>query len=90
MGQNQVLPMTPYEVEQSAKRGNAIAHKIARNVNNRPKYNSAIRHQLATGGIHNATALACQLLGMNHADACKHIAALLNSKPDDIVSPHWE
>lgn len=85
--QHQLAEMTRWEVEQSAKRGNAIARKI---IADKPvNANAAIRHQLATGGIHTATALASQLLGINHADACMIVANLMNSKPDDIVSPHF-
>lgn len=80
--------LTPQEVAASAAIGNRIARKIT--YGKKIAANAAIRHAMATGGVHDATALACQLLGMNHADACKHVAALANSKPDDIVSPHYK
>lgn len=80
--------MTPHEVATSKAVGNRIARKIANG--KRINANAAIRHQIATRGIVAASAFACELLGMNHADACKHVAALMNSKPDDIVSPHFK
>lgn len=79
--------MAPHEVEASAKLGNRIARKITNG--RRIMHNATIRHALASKGIHDATALACQLLGMNHADACKHVAALATTKADDIVSPYY-
>lgn len=90
MGQDQhkLNYMTPREVEESARLGRHIARKIS--FGKSVMLNAAIRHAAATGGIHAATALACQLLGMNHANACKHVATLLNTKPDDIVSPHYK
>lgn len=79
--------MTQKEVEQSARLGNLIARQITKGTPT--KHNATIRHQLHTSGIHDATALACRLLGINHEDACKLVATLANSKSDDIVSPFY-
>lgn len=78
--------MTPHEVANSAKLGNRIAGKLAKPGTVRA--NAAIRHAMATQGTGAAAALACQLLGINHADACTVVATLAKTKPDDIVSPH--
>lgn len=79
--------MTEVEVRASAKLGNRIARKLA---NGKPvNYDAVIRHQIATRGIVAASAFACELLGMNHANACKHVAALVNSKSNDIISPFY-
>lgn len=80
--------MQPYEVRQSVAIGTRVAIDIMGGAT-QPRYNAAIRHAIATKGIHDATALACQLIGMSDADAAKHIAGLMNSKSDDIVSPYY-
>lgn len=78
--------MLPFEVEYSVKLGNAIARKI----NPRPNANAAIRHRLALKGRAKAERLARQLLGLSDADASALVERLANTKPNDIVSPHFE
>lgn len=81
--------MSPLEVLQSAAIGNAVARRIANGCGKPIKANAAIRHAIATKSVQGATALACKLLGLNHADASNLVATLANSKPDDITSPYY-
>lgn len=78
--------MLPFEVAYSVKLGNAIARKI----NPRPNANAAIRHMMATRGPGAAQRLAGSLLGLSDADASALVDRLAKTKPNDIVSPHFE
>lgn len=80
-------PHIDYTKFDTIKLGNDMAERIKAK-GPRPNYSATLRHTLAKSGVHDATALACQLLGINHADACMVIARLSSTKPDDIWSPH--
>ena len=76
----------------SVMRSAAIGNRIAKQIETKsqPRYDAALRHAIDKNGVHSATQLASQLLGISHPDACAVIARLLNTKANDIVSPHYE
>lgn len=80
-------PHIDYSKFDTVALGNRMAQQIIAK-GPQPNYDATIRHTLNTAGVHDATALASQLLGIDYAAACMVIARLANTKPDNIVSPH--
>lgn len=54
----------------------------------RPKYDTTLRHILATQGHWQAEDIAMTLLGLDQYEAIKHVARLSITKADDIVTPY--
>lgn len=88
VSEHQLQYMADWEVKASAILGNRIARKIANGKT--ISANAAIRHTLATQGAFAAQTLAMELLSIDISDAIKHVARLMTTNPDDIVSPHWK
>lgn len=80
-------PHIDYRQFDTIKIGNAMAQRIITK-GPRPNYSATLRHALTRNGTEHAVALACDLLSLDHKDACTVIARLSTSKPDDVWSPH--